>query len=202
MKKTFIASILLILTAVIYGQEFKISVAPTINYGFNYKFVAGGPGQNPKVGFTTSIDYLLLNDKKINFGFGFNYHFSQVEFVPNLNTGDMLLHTENVNLISLRVKTLYKLKNLFYLSLDPSVDFHLNYDSQQTLDKQSGIGLSFGFGKNIKIKEVVSLNIEPKIWIHNIISFTESDPPYRLTTLGLNLGLVFGPKSTNKQPDK
>lgn len=202
MKKTFIASILLILTAFLYGQELKISVAPTVNSGLYYQFVAGGPGQKIKPGLTTSIDYLFLNDNKINFGLGFNYHFSQVEFVPNLNTGEMFLHTENINLISFRYKSVYKFRNQFYLSLDPSVDFHLNYDSQQTLDKQSGIGLSFGFGKNIKIKEVVYLNIEPKVWVHNIISFIESDLPYRLTSLGLNLGLVSGPKNTDKKIDK
>jgi len=202
MKKTIIASILIISTNILCGQEFKISIAPTINCGLYYQFVAGGPAQNLKPGFTTSIDYLFLNDNKINLGLGFNYHFSQVEFVPNMNTEDMPLHTENVNLISFRFKSVYKFKNQFYLSLDPSVDFHLSYDSQQTLDKQSGIGLSFGIGKNIKIKDAVYLNIEPKLWVHNIISFTESDLPYRLTTLGLNFGLVFGPKPTDKQTDK
>jgi hypothetical protein len=202
MKKTILASVFLILTSSLCGQEFKISFAPTINCGLYYKFVAGGSGQNLKMGLTTSIDYVFLNGNNINLGLGFNYHLSQVEFVPNLNTGDMQLHTENVNLISVRFKTVYKLKNHFYFSLDPSVDFHLNYNSQQTLDKQSGIGLSFGFGKDINIKEIVYLNIEPRIWIHNIISFTDSNLRYHLTTLGLNLGLVFGSKHADKQTDK
>lgn len=197
MKKTIIASILIISTNILYGQEFRISIAPTVSCGLYYQFVAGGPGQNIKRGFTSSLDYLFLNDNRINTGLGFSYHFSQVEYVPNMNTGDMPLHTENVNLISFRFKSVYKFKNHFYLSLDPSVDFHPGYDSQQTLDKQSGIGLSFGFGKNIRIKDAVYLNIEPKLWTHNIISFTESDLPYRLTSLGLNFGLVFGSKPTN-----
>jgi hypothetical protein len=198
MKKTFVACICLVMTSLLYGQEFKISVAPTVNSGLYYRFVAGGPGQNLKAGFTTSFDYLIPKDNRINFGLGLNYHFSQVEFVPNFNTRDMPLHTENINLISIRLITVFKLKNQFYLSLDPSADFHLSYDSQQTLDKQSGIGISFGFGKNIKIKEAVALNVEPKLWIHNIIPFNESYLPYRLTTLGLNMGLVFGSKLSDK----
>lgn len=197
MKKVLLTSLICISTTILYCQEFKVSVAPTVNAGLYYRFVAGGPGQNLKAGFTTSLDYLILNENKINFGLGLNYHFSQVEFVPNMNTGDMRLHTENVNLISFRFKSIYKFKKQFYLSLDPSIDIHLNYDSQQTLDKQSGIGLSFGFGKNIRINEVVDLNIEPKVWTHNIISFTDSDLPYKLTTIGLNLGLAFGPKTTD-----
>ena len=197
MKKTLLTSLICLLATILYCQEIKVSMAPTINAGLRYRFVTGGPGQNLRAGLTTSFDYLFINDNKLNLGFGLNYHFSQVKFVSNMNTGDMLIHTENVNLISLRFKSVYKLKNQFYLSLDPSIDFHLNYDSQQTLDKQTGIGLSFGFGENIKINDVVTLNFEPKIWIHNIIPFTESNYPYRLTTIGLNLGLVFGPKHTN-----
>jgi hypothetical protein len=199
MKKIVLSGIFLILTSILFGQEFKISIAPTINSGLYYQFVTGGPGQNLRAGFTSSFDYLILKDNRINFGLGLNYQFSQVEFVPNLNTGDMPLHTENVNLISIRFKTVYNLKNQFYLSLDPSADLHLNYDSQQTLDKQSGIGLSFGLGKNVKIKEAVAINIEPKLWIHNIIPFNESNFPYRLTTFGLNLGLVFEAKPIDKQ---
>jgi hypothetical protein len=194
MKKSILISLILIQTNILSGQEIKISIAPTINAGLYYQFVAGGPGQNIKAGITTSLDYLLINDKRINFGLGLNYHFCQVEFVPNLNTQDMPLHTENVNLISARFKSVYKLINLFYISLDPTLDFHLNYDSQQTLDRQSGLGLSFGFGKNINLKESVCLNIEPRLWIHNIISFGEPNLGYRLTTLGINIGLAFNPK--------
>jgi hypothetical protein len=178
MKKTLLISFICILTTILYSQDIKVSVAPTINTAIRYKFFAGGPGKNPKAAFTTSLDYLKLNDNKINFGLGLNYHFSQVEFVPNMSAGDRPNHIEKVSLISFRLKSVYKLKNQSYLSLDPSFEFHLNYDSQQTLDKQSGIGLSFGFGENIKIKEVVIFNIEPKMWIHNIISFTESNHPY------------------------
>ena len=199
MKRIFIANVLIILTTILYGQEFKISIAPTINSGLHYQFVTGGPGQHIKTGLTTSLDYLFLNDNKINFGLGCNYHFAQVEFVPNMNTGDMPLHSEKVNIISLRLKSVLRFKNQFYFSLDPSVDFHLNYDAEQTLDKQSGIGLSFGLGKNIQIKETIYLNIEPKLWIHNIFSFTEQDLPYRLTALGLNLGLAFGSKSIDNK---
>jgi hypothetical protein len=194
MKKTSMILFTLIMTTFLYGQELKVSVAPTINAGLHYQFVSGGPGQKLKAGLTTSFDYLFLNDKKVNFGIGLNYHLSQVEFIPNLNTGDMILHTENVNIVSLRFASMFKLKNQFYLSLDPSLDIQINYDTQRTLDKQSGLGISFGLGKNFKISESILLNIEPKLCIHNII------PKERhLTTLGLNLGLIFGPKPKDIQ---
>jgi hypothetical protein len=200
MKKLLLIILSLFLSILIYGQEIKVSIAPTINVAPHYGFVSGGPGQHYKAGFSTSLDYLFLNEKRLNFGFGINYHFSQVEFVPNLNTHEMLLHSENVNLISLMFKSVCNFKKYFYLSLDPTIDFHINYDSQQTLDNQAGLGLSLGFGKNIKLNDFLLLNIEPKLWIHNIIPFHDLELPFRLTTAGLNLGLVFG-HLKSQQPD-
>lgn len=196
MRKLIISSIIFFLTTMLYGQEFKISLAPTINSAHLYWAVKGAPpGQNWKAGFSTSFDYLFIRDKKINFGLGINYHFSQVEFIFNSNTGDMILRTENINLISLRFRTVYILKNHFYISLDPAIDLHLNYDERQLLDNQSGLGLSLGIGKNIRINDALLLNIEPKLWVHNIVPFHNESLPYRLTTIGLNFGLVFGQKS-------
>jgi hypothetical protein len=194
MKKSILTYFLIILTTFLYGQKIKISVAPTINVAPHYQLVAGGPGQNIKAGLAASFEYLFLNDNKVNFGFGLNYHYSQVEFVPNLNSGEMVQHTEKLNLISIRLKTLISFKKSFYLSLDPSIDYQTNYEPVQVLNDQSGIGLSLGFGRNIKLKESLFLNIEPKIWIHNIIPFNIVSLPYLLTTTGLNLGLVFGQK--------
>jgi len=191
MRKLILSSIIFFLTTILYGQEFKISLAPTINSAHFYRAMLGTPyEQNWKAGLSTSFDYLFIRDKKINFGFGINYHFSQVEFILNSNTGDMILRTENTNLISLSFRTVYILKNHFYISLDPAIDLHLNYDDQQLLDNQSGLGLSLGIGKNIKINDALLLNIEPKLWVHNIVSFKEISP-YRLTTIGVNVGLVF-----------
>ncbi len=195
MRKSILVSSIFIFTTILSGQEIKISIAPIINAGLYYQIsVLGGPGQNIKPGLITSLDYLLINDKRINFGFGLSYNYSQVEFVPNLNNPELLLHSENINLISVRLKSVFKLKNQYYFSLDPALDFHIHYDSQQTLDKQSGFGMSFGFGKNIQLKETVFLNIEPRLWIHNIISFSNPTHGYHLTALGINIGLVFNPK--------
>lgn len=194
MKKVTLSSLIFIMTTILTGQEIKISVAPTISIAPHYQSVLGGPGQKAKAGFSTSLDYILRNDKRISFGLGLSYQYSRVEFVPNLDSGDLLLHTEKVNLFLVSFRSVFNLKRNFYLSLDPSVDFHVNYNSEQTLDKQSGLGLSLAFGKSIKIKETILLNIEPRLWIHNIIPFQDDNLPYRLTTAGLNMGLVFGQK--------
>ena len=190
MNKIIIAFLFLILPNFVIGQDIRISITPVINGAFYYKSVDGGTGQNLRAGINTNLDFLFLNDNKINFGFGLRYNYSQLEFVPIFIYG-LSQHKENVNILSFRSLCSYKLKKQFYLSLDPSLDFHIFYDPEKVLEKQSGIGLSFGIGRDIKLKENIYLNIEPQLSIYNIISFYESDIYKHLTTLGINIGISF-----------
>lgn len=195
MKKLALISLIVFLTTFVYGQEIKISVAPTTNNALYYKFVAGGPGRGFKSGFSASVEYILRNEKRINLGLGLNYQFCRVEFTPNMNTGDFIGQTDIVNLISVSLVSVYDLKKNFYLSVNPLIDFHLNYDAENIIDRQSGVGLSFSFGKYFKLNEEILLNLEPKLWVHNIIPFYGFNLPQRLTVAGLNVGLVFGNKN-------
>ena len=195
MKKIFLLSVVFSLTTILIGQEFKISVAPTINNALYYKFVAGGPGRGFKSGFSTSVEYILRNEKRINLGLGLDYQFCRVEYTPNMNTGDFIGQTDIVNLISVNLVSVYDLNKNFYLSLNPLIDFHLNYDTENVIDRQSGVGLSISFGKFLKLTDEILINLEPKLWIHNIIPFSGFDLTQRLTVAGLNVGLVLGHKN-------
>ena len=159
MKKVILTSLIVFLTTFVYCQEIKISVAPTINNALYYKFVAGGPGRGFKSGFSTSVEYILQNEKRINLGLGLNYQFCRVEYTPNMNTGDFPGQTDIVNLISVNLVSVYDLKKNFYLSLNPLIDFHLNYDTENIITKQSGSGLSFSFGRQLKLTDRNLLNL-------------------------------------------
>jgi hypothetical protein len=217
MKRSFLTSIVLILTTILYGQqnpidnrdqdslkcksEIKISVSPTENIALYYQSVQGGPGRKFKPGFSTSFEYLFRCDKKINLGFGLCYQFAQVEYTPNMDSGDFFTgQIDNVSVISFNFTTIYKLKRDFYLTLNPMITLQLNYNPDFITDKQSGLGLSFSLGKYFNLNDNLRLNIEPKLWIHNIVPFQAENLPLRLTTCGLNLGLVFG-KSSSQLPD-
>jgi hypothetical protein len=207
MKKSILTSIVFILTTILYGQQdpignsdqdslnyksrIKISVAPTENIALYYQSVQGGPGLKFKPGFSTSFEYLFRSNKKINLGFGLCYQFAQVEYTPNMNTGDFTGQIDKISVISFNFSTIYKSKKDFYLSLNPMVTLQLNYNSDFITDKQSGLGLSFSVGKYFNLNDKLRLNVEPKLWIHNIVPFTDENLPLRLTTFGLNLGLVF-----------
>jgi hypothetical protein len=201
MKKPSLSFLLLIVTTVLYGQEIKISFAPTFNNAFYYQFVAGGPSFKSKLGFNSTIDFLLYSNNKISFGVGLDFQYSSIEIIPepNMPPNDRPRHTEKIDLFSFYLRSVYNFRNGLYISLAPTADLHTNYRSIknyifQTIDNQSGLGLTCGFGKNFKLTDSLFLNIEPRLWIHNIIPFHDENLPLRLTTVGLNFGIIFGHK--------
>jgi hypothetical protein len=211
MKKSIFTSIVFILTTILYGQqntieydghdslnsksEIKISIAPTINNALYYQFVSGGPARNFKPGFTTSFEYLFKNDKKINFGFGLCYQFTQVEYTSTMDSGEFTGQTDIIHIISINFAAVLKMKHDFYLSLNPLINFQLNKDSDFYTDNQNGLGLSFSFGKYINLKNNIRLNIEPRLLVNTIVPFNPDDyMTLRMTSVGINIGLVFGGK--------
>lgn len=195
MKKGTLIFILFILAKTISGQEIKISLAPTINNSLYFVSVTGGPGHISKPGFTTSVDVLYLNGKKVNIGFGCFYQFMRVEYTPNNNTGYFTGQTDNINILAINFAAIYNLKHDYYLSLNPMINLQLKYKSNFITDKQNGLGLSFSIGKYFSLSDNIRLNIEPKIVINNIAPFGPNDfRKLRMISAGLNIGLVFGPK--------
>lgn len=193
MKKTLLALGIFLMATVLSAQEFKISMAPTINNIFHYRSVQGGPHGSFMPGFYTQADYFFKTDKKVEFGIGLNYQLSNVSVkTPYSGTNDYTQSNQRIDLISLSFETIINLKKHFYLNLSPILALQLSSNLFRPVDDQSGLGLSFGLGKNIKLNESLFLSIEPQIRIYNIVPFQKEDLPFRLTTAGLNLGLVFG----------
>jgi hypothetical protein len=198
MKKAILTSFIILLTTNLLGQEIRISVAPTINNAFYLKSIDGGPGHNPKIGFSTTIGYFMEPVRKLSFGVDLSYQVSTVE----ITSGVMLVdpppnYSETLSLLSLGLNAIVNFKKDFYLRINPSLDLQTDYSSENSIDNQTGLGLSAGFGKNIKIKEKKFINVEPRLWVHNIVTFNDGNYPLRMVTLGLNIGLVFGKKDLN-----
>jgi hypothetical protein len=196
MEKITLTFLALIMATFLFGQEFKVSVAPTISIALNNPFAIGGPSQSAQPGFNISTDYLFRNDKKVSFGLGLSYQFNQVRWTGHHDNINFVPRTEKFNLFSISFRSILNFKRDFYLSLDPSVDLNSFYSPRLIINNQTGVGLSFALGKSIKIKKTLILNIEPRLWIHNIIPFKDENSHYRLTTNSLNIGLIFGPKTS------
>jgi hypothetical protein len=194
MKQTILICFVIFLTTALSGQEIRISIAPTYNV-FHKKYVNAQPYGSPNLGLSTNIDYLFNTNKKFEFGIGLGYQSSSVLKLVQVNPIDIAEKTEKINLCSISFKSILKLSKEFYFSLDPSVDIQTSHDPIQTTENQSGVELSFGVGGNFRLNNYLLFNVEPRLWMHNLISFHDQDPPFRLSNVGINLGLVFGHKS-------
>jgi hypothetical protein len=195
MKKSILVYSLLFVTTLVFSQEFKISVAPTINNVHFYNYSIIGTYGQPRFGVNTDIDYLFITNKLVEFGFGLGLQHSNVQLItPHPDLSSFSAGTESVNLLSINLRSAINLNKDFYITLVPSFDLQIKPNDLQKLNNQTGIGLSLGIGNNVRLNESLSLNIEPRLWIHNIIPIKAERVPYRLTTVAINLGLVFGKK--------
>jgi hypothetical protein len=192
MKKILLIISAVVMSTLLSGQNFKISVAPTINNAFYFQGVDGLGSYMSKAGISTSIGYYIRQDKKISLAVGLSYQFAQIKYDPMFNgVNDPLPYSESFNLISLNIGAIYNFKKDFYLSLDPTVDLELDSKTELVNDDQTGLGISFGVGKNIKLNDNLRLSIEPRLWIHNLVPMQDTNLPLRLTVAGLNIGLIL-----------
>ncbi len=195
MKKSALTYFFLLMTTLLLSQELKISIAPTISNVHFYDYFIGATYGQPRFGINSNIDYLFVTNKRVEFGFGLGFQNSKVYLItPSPSLIDYSAATESVNILSINLRSVYNLKKDFYITLVPSLDLQIKPNDLQKINNQTGLGLSLGIGNNIKLNESLSLNIEPRIWFHNIIPNKDETIPYKLITTGLNLGLVFGQK--------
>lgn len=191
MKKVLLISLLLLIAIIGKGQEMVLSLAPTWSNFAYFQSVAGGPSGNYKPGVNIAFEYVRSTTNKFSYGCGVSYQFSQVEIVPN-HVVEADPHKETQNVILASFKTVFNFRNGYYLSADPHIGIQLNRSSQESIDDQSGVGVSMGYGKRVLINERFSINIEPRLWVHNVVPFVDTNIPKRLTVIGLRAGLKLG----------
>ena len=191
MKRALSIQMLLLIAIISKGQETVLSFAPTLNNVFHYQFVSGGPSTNSRPGLNVAFEYVRSTTNRVSYGYGVSYQFSQVKLSPApMIEGEP--HTETINLISASFKTVFNFRKGYFLSTDPLIDIQLNSSSQKSIDDQSGVGVSIGFGKRISLNERFSINIEPRLWVHNVVPFVDTNIPQRLTVFGIKAGLKLG----------
>jgi len=193
MKKIILTFFVVLLTTLLSGQNFRIVITPTANV-FHSKYV-GDTYDSPKLGFNANLDYLFSMNKSVNFGLGLDYQSSTTLNVSPIGLVEYSSRSERINICSISLKSMFKLTKVFYFSFDPTIDYQANYTKIQITDNQSGIGLSVGVGGNFILNNFLQFNVEPRLWIHNIIPFNNINSPFRLSAAGINLGLIFGHNS-------
>ncbi len=188
MKKVVFTILLLSLTAGLFSQVFRISVAPTLSNALYFPTVVGGYGSDGRFGVAASFEYIKSNNTRFSYGFGIDYLHSNVEIIPAPTGEPRESHEESVNVLALSFKGVYNIKKM-YFTANPLLDIQLPSDSQSSVDKQTGIGLSFSLGRRFQISETLGFSVEPIIWINNIVPFVDQSMAERLVVVGLKAGI-------------
>jgi len=191
MKRVLSIQLLLLIAFMSKGQETVLSFAPTLNNVFHYQFVSGGLNANSRPGLNVAFEHVRSTTNRVSYGYGVSYQFSQVKLIPEPMIGGEP-HIESINLISASVKTVFNFRKGYYLSTDPLIDIQLNSSSQKSISNQTGVGISIGYGRRILLNEKISINIEPRLWVHNVVPFVDTNIPERLTVIGIKAGLKLG----------
>jgi hypothetical protein len=191
MKKAVSICFVLFLASNLFGQKIKISIVPTIS---NLSFFKEDPIQNSRARFGAGLeaDYLFISEKKIRFGLGVGIQNNHVRlfqtFGPSIGISNL-----RAIITSVKLESFYYINDQFYVCFIPAFDYHFKHPKEWFND-QTGLSLSFGLGNNIELKKSLSLCIEPRFTIFDIIPFKEKNVNYTLTTTGLRIGLIFGNK--------
>lgn len=187
MKKLLSCLIYMVFSSGLLGQVVSVSIAPTLSNALYFKLVAGGHGSSAKFGKGATIVYLNSQDNRFSIGFGINYQHSNLEIIPAPGV-PIETHQESINVLAASFKTIYNLNNSIFFTVNPLIGLQLPSESQKSVDKQTGLGLSFSGGKRFEVAEHLSLSLEPIIWIYNIIPFIDQLLPERLTVVGIKAG--------------
>ena len=192
MKTVLLSILAAFLTLNALAQEINISISPTINNALHLRFVSGGPNYNWRPGLNASLSYHFKTNNKVSMAVGLTYQKAAVQVDPFIAPqDDPPPFNESINLLSLSVSANYNFNKGYYAVISPLIHYQLDYQDDNSITKQTGIGISGGFGKKFEMNSNLLINVEPKIWIHNLVPFQEEDLPSRLTVVGINVGLVF-----------
>ena len=180
--------LLLSFTTGLISQVIRISVAPTLSNALYSPTVVGGYGSDGRLGMAASFEYIKSQNNRFSYGFGVDYLHSNVEIIPAPTGEPLESHEESVNVLAFSFKGIYNLKKM-YFTANPLLDLQLPSASQSSVDKQTGLGMSFSLGRSFQISETIGFSLEPIIWINNIVPFIDQSMAERLVVVGVKAGL-------------
>lgn len=191
MKKiTFISIIAFLFAIQTYSQK---SNEISVYYGLtdneflrNEDVLDGGGTENEKI-FDIGIKYLTKISNKLYLETGINYLSTSVKITNSSSSPHPSSRLEDFKLFSIPVYANYTFKKHFFINGGPIIDFQ---GERKTVDSQSGIGYSIGFGWKYYINNY-SIFINPNFKRHAVIPFEKERFHLRLTEFGLQIGAGY-----------
>lgn len=146
----------------------------------------GGSYDNEKL-HEFGLRYLRTIFERFQIETGFNYSKSNVKIKPEFMGMPVQTRYEKLELISIPIFVNYTLWHYAFINGGPLLDFQL---SDNSTDKQSGIGYSLGFGGKYSFKNFL-IFINPNFKRHAVISFKKSIGRQHLTEVGIQFGIGY-----------
>ena len=116
---------------------------------------------------------------------GVNYAYSDIKITPEFMGIPVESRYEKLEIISIPIYANYTLWKYVFVDGGPIVDFQV---SENSTDKQSGIGYSLGFGGKYYFNNV-SVYINPNFKRHAVIPFEKENNHQKLTEFGMQFGV-------------
>ena len=194
MKKTILTFAFLCSGLMIYSQDQvskNVMIGVFTNIGVNqpirFSSFSDEVSYYGRGSYTAGIKFsrFISSKEKIEVGACYSVHKVAFTFSFDPNPGRKPSETFETFNIPIILKSYFK-KN-YFLSTGTIIDIGLPRNSLFT-DTQTGLGLSFGFGKDISIKNFI-LDITPNLEIHSLVPFSSVSGQQRLLVLGLRIGL-------------
>jgi hypothetical protein len=148
----------------------------------------------------------VLEGKGICFGLNYNRKVAKriwinsgVNFLRTFNdfnpapTGEPLSTIENLETEIIRVPVKIRIDFLkwFYLKTGLTIDSELSNQNENYIDSQSGIGYSLSLGLNLKLTDLIYLNIEPELGYTTLIPFNSEKYQQHFLLSGVNFSIGF-----------
>lgn len=193
MNKFLILIVVIFSNHVSYGQNnHKIFVTYGISNAlpaYNHNGVAGGGGYDGTGSFSIGLRYFAKSNKPITFETGLDYATHKYDKSPAFYPGlDMAPKPEKLHLISVPLYANLTFWKYVFVHGGALVDFEIN--KQNSIQKQSGIGLGLGIGGKYDFKRF-SVMVNPFLQRHAILAFEKTGTRLSLLNAGVRIGLGY-----------
>jgi hypothetical protein len=188
--KLFLTLLISIITIQSYSQN---SNELRIYYGFSDTELKrdadldGGGSQYAENSKEFGIKYLrqLKNNLSIEFGVNFlksDLILNGAPMIPQIPT-----RYEKLEMISIPIYANYTLWKYLFVNAGPILDLQT---SENSIDSQSGIGYSIGFGGKYDFNNFL-IYVNPNYKRHAVLPFEKENYQQRLTELGIQFGIGY-----------
>lgn len=196
MKKAILIITTILITIMTFGQEFGISISPSINNLFHSVAMIGLPNYISRPGINIGLIYDQRPERKFNILYSLYYQHSAIKIDPFIDPNyNPPPYISTIDLLSGGISANFTLKGRFSVNVGPTADLQIKDDPKSGINDQTGIGLSAGIGTRLKLNDRLFLKLEPKLWIHNIIPIQEQTRNLKLVQVGLDIGLITRTKA-------